>query len=122
MNSRSCPRRNIHQGDWDCRTSRLQTNSVFGLAVKSLRAGLYQFTFAHSGWCHACTVLRGESFQALIAGVQEAVWMTGGVPEVRRNEGLWAAFNNLAEQGSSRPASASFARTMACVRAEATTG
>lgn len=59
---------------------------------------LYQFAFAHSGWRHACIVLGGESFQALAAGLQEALWMAGGVPEEHRTDSLSAAFNNLAEQ------------------------
>ena len=59
---------------------------------------LYQFTFAHSGWRHARLTLGGESFQALSAGLQEALWMAGGVPEEHRTDSLSAAFNNLAEQ------------------------
>jgi hypothetical protein len=59
---------------------------------------LYQFAFAHSGWRHACIVLGGESFQALSSGLQEALWMAGGVPEEHRTDSLSAAFNNLAEQ------------------------
>ncbi|MGH3875358.1 MAG: IS21 family transposase [Burkholderiales bacterium] len=59
---------------------------------------LYQFAFAHSGWRHACIVLSGESFQALASGLQEALWMAGGVPEEHRTDSLSAAFNNLAEQ------------------------
>lgn len=58
---------------------------------------LYQFTLAHSGWRHACVVLGGESFQALSAGLQAALWMAGGVPEEHRTDSLSAAFNNLAE-------------------------
>jgi transposase InsO family protein len=59
---------------------------------------LYQFSFAHSGWRHACVVQGGESFQALTSGLQEALWMAGGVPEEHRTDSLSAAFNNLAEQ------------------------
>jgi hypothetical protein len=59
---------------------------------------LYQFTFAHSGWRHARVVRGGESFQALTSGLQEALWMAGGVPEEHRTDSLSAAFNNLAEQ------------------------
>ncbi|MCZ2104787.1 MAG: IS21 family transposase [Burkholderiales bacterium] len=58
---------------------------------------LYQFAFAHSGWRHARLVLGGESFAALSAGLQEALWMAGGVPEEHRTDSLSAAFNNLAE-------------------------
>ena len=59
---------------------------------------LYQFTFAHSGWRHARLTLGGESFQALTAGLQQALWMAGGVPEEHRTDSLSAAFNNLTEQ------------------------
>lgn len=59
---------------------------------------LYQFAFAHSGWRHAHVVLGGESFQALSSGLQDALWMAGGVPEEHRTDSLSAAFNNLAEQ------------------------
>ena len=59
---------------------------------------LYQFAFAHSGWRHARVVRGGESFQALASGLQEALWMAGGVPEEHRTDSLSAAFNNLAEQ------------------------
>ncbi|HJW10974.1 MAG TPA: IS21 family transposase, partial [Albitalea sp.] len=58
---------------------------------------LYQFAFAHSGWRHARVVLGGESFQALTSGLQEALWMAGGVPQEHRTDSLSAAFNNLAE-------------------------
>lgn len=58
---------------------------------------LYQFSFAHSGWRHARVVQGGESFQALTAGLQEALWMAGGAPEEHRTDSLSAAFNNLAE-------------------------
>jgi len=59
---------------------------------------LYQFALAHSGWRHARVVVGGESFQALAAGLQDALWMAGGVPEEHRTDSLSAAFNNLAER------------------------
>jgi transposase InsO family protein len=68
------------------------------IAGQALSHRLYQFAFAHSGWRHACVVLGGESFQALKAGLQEALWMAGGVPQEHRTDSLSAAFNNLAEQ------------------------
>ena len=69
--------------------------SIAGLV---LAHRLYQFAFAHSGWRRACIVLGGESFQALTTGLQEALWMAGGVPEEHRTDSLLAAFNNLAER------------------------
>ncbi len=59
---------------------------------------LYQFALAHSGWRHARVVLGGESFQSLAAGLQDALWMAGGVPQEHRTDSLSAAFNNLAER------------------------
>jgi hypothetical protein len=58
---------------------------------------LYQFALAHSGWRHAEVVEGGESFLALSAGLQAALWRLGGVPEEHRTDSLSAAFNNLAE-------------------------
>ena len=59
---------------------------------------LYQFALAHSGWRHVRVVLGGESFQSLADGLQDALWMAGGVPEEHRTDSLSAAFNNLAER------------------------
>lgn len=59
---------------------------------------LYQFVLAHSGWRHVKVVLGGESFQSLAAGLQDALWMAGGVPHEHRTDSLSAAFNNLAER------------------------
>jgi len=59
---------------------------------------LYQFALAHSGWRHAEVSVGGESFIALSAGLQAALWRLGGVPEEHRTDSLSAAFNNLAEQ------------------------
>jgi transposase InsO family protein len=59
---------------------------------------LYQFALAHSGWRHATIVTSGESFMALSAGLQAALWRLGGVPEEHRTDSLSAAFNNLAEE------------------------
>ena len=68
------------------------------IAGEAFAHRLYQFSFAHSGWRHACVVRGGESLQALSAGLQEALWMAGGVPEEHRTDSLSAAFNNLAEE------------------------
>ena len=59
---------------------------------------LYQFALAHSGWRHAEVSVGGESFIALSAGLQAALWHLGGVPEEHRTDSLSAAFCNLAEQ------------------------
>ena len=69
--------------------------SLGGLALPHR---LYQFALAHSGWRHVRVVLGGESFQSLADGLQDALWMAGGVPEEHRTDSLSAAFNNLAER------------------------
>ena len=56
---------------------------------------LYQFALAHSGWRYATVIDGGESFEALSAGLQEALWILGGVPEEHRTDSLSAAFRNL---------------------------
>ncbi len=56
---------------------------------------LYQFALAYSGWRHAEVVLGGESFEALGAGLQNALWQLGGVPQEHRTDSLSAAFRNL---------------------------
>lgn len=58
---------------------------------------LYQFALAYSGWRYVEIVLGGESFAALSSGLQNAIWMMGGVPEEHRTDSLAAAFNNHAE-------------------------
>ena len=45
--------------------------------------------------------LEAESFIALSAGLQGALWHLGGVPEEHRTDSLSAAFNNLAEEAGS---------------------
>lgn len=61
---------------------------------------LYQFVLAFSGWRYVELVLGGESFMALSSGLQNAVWMMGGVPEEHRTDSLSAAYNNKAEHES----------------------
>jgi hypothetical protein len=56
---------------------------------------LYQFALAHSGWRHCTVVDGGESFAALSAGLQDALWRLCGVPEEHRTDSLSAAFRNL---------------------------
>lgn len=58
---------------------------------------LYQFALAHSGWRSADVVDGGESFAALSAGMQNALWRLGGAPEEHRTDSLSAAFKNLSD-------------------------
>jgi hypothetical protein len=56
---------------------------------------LYHFRLAFSGWEQAHVVLGGESFVALAAGLQNALWALGGAPLEHRSDSLSAAFRNL---------------------------
>jgi hypothetical protein len=59
---------------------------------------LYHFRLAFSGFEHAHVVLGGESFVALTAGLQDALWALGGAPREHRSDSLSAAFRNLATE------------------------
>jgi transposase InsO family protein len=65
------------------------------IAGQPLDHRLYHFRLAFSGFEHAHVILGGESFVALAEGLQNALWMLGGVPEQRRSDRLSAAFRNL---------------------------
>ena len=56
---------------------------------------LYHFRLVYSGFEHAHVVLGGESFVALAAGLQNALWTLGGAPEEHRSDSLSAAYRNL---------------------------
>ena len=55
---------------------------------------LFQFVLSHSGWRYA-EVAYGETFTALVSGLQEALWELGDVPEVVRTDNLGAATHKL---------------------------
>src|ERR1700686_1909718 len=59
---------------------------------------LYHFVLAFSRWEYASVVDSGESFQALAAGLQNALWQAGGCPSEHRSDSLSAAFKNLQEK------------------------
>ena len=46
---------------------------------------LFQFVLSHSGWRYA-EVAYGETFTALVSGLQGALWELGAVPEVVRTD------------------------------------
>lgn len=66
------------------------------VAGQPLAHRLYHFRLAFSGFEHAHVVLHGESFMALAAGLQDALWALGGAPREHRTDSLSAAFRNLA--------------------------
>ena len=59
---------------------------------------LYHFVLAFSGWEYANVVEGGESFEALCAGLQNALWQAGGCPREHRTDSLSAAFKNLHDE------------------------
>jgi hypothetical protein len=65
------------------------------VAGEPLPHRLYHFRLAFSGFEHAHVVLGGESFVALAAGLQDALWGLGGAPREHRSDSLSAAFRNL---------------------------
>jgi hypothetical protein len=71
------------------------SNLGITVAREPLEHRLYHFRLAYSGFEHAHVVLGGESFVALAAGLQNALWSLGGAPREHRTDSLSAAFHNL---------------------------
>ena len=61
--------------------------TIAGVAFGHL---LYHFVLAFSRWKYASVVDGGESFQALAAGLQNALWQAGGCPSEHRSDSLSA--------------------------------
>jgi hypothetical protein len=55
---------------------------------------LFEFVLSYSGWTWTALAF-GETFEALVAGVQGALWALGAVPEVLRSDNLSAATHEL---------------------------
>ena len=62
---------------------------------------LYHFRLIWSGFEHAHVILGGESYVALAAGLQNALWAAGGAPCEHRTDSLSAAFCNLTAEAAS---------------------
>ena len=54
----------------------------------------FQMVLSYSGWRFA-DLAYGETFEALVEGLQGALWTLGGVPEVVRTDNLSAATHDL---------------------------
>ena len=65
--------------------------TISGEAFKHL---LFHLVLSHSGWRYA-EVCFGETFAALVKGLQGAFWELGGVPRVVRTDNLSAATHEL---------------------------
>jgi hypothetical protein len=68
------------------------------IAGESLEHLLFEFVLCASGWRFA-QVAFGETFEALVGGLQNALWELGGVPEVARSDNLSAATHELRHSG-----------------------
>ena len=55
---------------------------------------LFEFVLSYSHWTWVAVAF-GETFEALVAGVQGALWALGGVPTVLRSDNLSAATHEL---------------------------
>lgn len=61
---------------------------------------LFEFVLSASSWTWICLAFR-ESFEALLASLQGALWALGGVPLVVRSDNLSAATHDLKGKGRS---------------------
>jgi len=59
---------------------------------------LFVFKLSFSAWTWICLAF-GETFEALVSGLQGAMWELGGVPEVLRHDNLSAATHELRLSG-----------------------
>jgi hypothetical protein len=59
---------------------------------------LFELVLCCSKWVYACVAF-GETFEALVTGMQSAFWKLGGVPEQARHDSLSAATHELKHSG-----------------------
>jgi hypothetical protein len=59
---------------------------------------LFELVLSYSGWRWVCLAF-GETFEALSAGLQGALWALGGAPKVARSDNLSAATHELKGSG-----------------------
>ncbi|MBA2260355.1 MAG: IS21 family transposase, partial [Acidobacteria bacterium] len=59
---------------------------------------LFEFVLSYSHWTYVAIAF-GETFEALAAGVQGALWALGGAPAVLRSDNLSAATHELKASG-----------------------
>lgn len=68
------------------------------IAGEPLRHLLFTLKLSFSGWTWV-SVAFGETFEALVRGVQDALWALGGVVEILRHDNLSAATHELKRSG-----------------------
>jgi transposase InsO family protein len=78
---------------------------------------LFQFVLSFSGWRWACVAFT-ETFEALVHGLQGALWALGGVPAVWRSDNLSAATHQI--PGGGRELNRRFAAVLAHYGAKST--
>ena len=59
---------------------------------------LFEWVLSFSGWTHVALAV-SETFEALVAGLQGAVWSLGAMPAVIRHDNLSAATHELRRSG-----------------------
>jgi hypothetical protein len=59
---------------------------------------LFELVLRYSGWRYA-QLAYGETYEALVDGLQNALWTLGGVTEVARTDNLSAATHELKKSG-----------------------
>src|SRR5262249_57160211 len=59
---------------------------------------LFEWVLSFSGWTYVA-LAASETFEALVAGLQGAVWTLGAVPAVVRHDNLSAATHELKRSG-----------------------
>jgi hypothetical protein len=59
---------------------------------------LFEFVLSFSGWRWVC-LASGETYEALMDGIQGALWALGGTPDVIRSDNLSAATHELKRSG-----------------------
>ena len=104
------------------REAQVDFTHYLGLAVTTggelFRHLLFHLALSHSGWSYA-EVCFGETFVALVKGLQGALWELGGVPRVVRTDNLSAATHELRDSRG-RAVNASYEAVLAHYGVEAT--
>lgn len=73
-------------------------NVQIHIAGQPFKHKLYHYRLVYSGWTYVQVVHGGESFESLSCGLQNALWLCGGVPNQHRTDSLSAAFKNHTEE------------------------
>lgn len=79
----------LSASDFTCMNSLAVT--IQGVPLRHL---MYHFVLTYSNWEHV-TLCYSESFEALSAGLQNALWALGKVPGMHRTDQLTAAVNQI---------------------------